>query len=63
MTERVTYRPKELPAMLGVSRTQVYAWIKSGFIPSITVGRTVLVPREDFEAWLASLQRRGRAVR
>ena len=61
VSDRLTYRPKELPAMLGVSRTQVYAWLKAGVIPSVTIGGTVLIPKADFEAWLASLQRRSRA--
>lgn len=61
-SERLTYRPKELPALLGVSRTQVYAWLKSGVIPSVTIGSTVLIPKADFEAWLASLQRRSRGA-
>lgn len=52
--ERVTYEVPEVAARLGISRNATYAAIRSGTIPSLRVGRRLIVPIASFEAWLAS---------
>jgi excisionase family DNA binding protein len=39
---------KEVAEMMGLSLGVVYGAVKSGQIPSITVGRRVVVPRAPF---------------
>ncbi len=43
-TIRPTLTVEDAAALLGVSRATAYAAVKSGEIPSIRVGRRVLVP-------------------
>ena len=47
--ERETLDLPELAAKLGVSRTSIYRWAKDGTIPSVRLGRRVLVPRAALE--------------
>lgn len=51
---RLTYRPSEVAAMLGVSRTLVYEWIDKGYLPAIVRDGTRLVPAADLDAWVAA---------
>jgi excisionase family DNA binding protein len=39
---------------LGISKNLAYSQIRAGTIPSIRLGRKVLVPRAAFEEWLKS---------
>ena len=43
--ERLVYTPQELCALLGLSRTAVYERLREGSLPSIRVGRRILIPR------------------
>lgn len=48
---KLTYKPEELPAMLGIGRNGIYELIRSGRLRSIRVGRKILIPVvavEDF---------------
>jgi len=46
MTEgRLVYTPQELCDLLGLSRTAVYERLREGSLPSIRVGRRILIPR------------------
>lgn len=55
---RVAYNAEEVAAMLGLSKSQVYALIADGTIPSLPVGiRKRLVPKGAFDEWLASAGR------
>lgn len=48
-------KPREVAAILSVSRSHVYQLISSGQIPSVRVGeRTVRVRRSDLEAYIES---------
>jgi excisionase family DNA binding protein len=51
---RDTYRPREVAPRLGVSIPTVYRWIERGELPSIRIGRAVLVPAEGLRLWIAS---------
>ncbi|MCA1672969.1 MAG: helix-turn-helix domain-containing protein [Actinobacteria bacterium] len=38
--------------MLGIARGKAYKHVRSGEIPSIRMGRRLLVPRARFHTWL-----------
>ena len=42
----------EVAARLGVSRTSIYRWAKDGTVPTIRLGRRLLVPRAVVEELL-----------
>ena len=43
-------RVEDVATLLGISRASAYAAVKRGEIPSITIGRTIRVPREALKA-------------
>ena len=47
-----TYLVDEIARLLGIARGTAYEAIHRGEIPSVRVGRRVLVPRAKFDAWL-----------
>lgn len=52
--ERLTLTVPEVAALLGLSRNSTYEAIAVGQIPSIRIGRRVLVPRAALERLLDS---------
>lgn len=48
--------PKEAAALLRVSKTTIYAWIDSGELPSVTVGRRYRISRRDVLAMVQDVQ-------
>jgi excisionase family DNA binding protein len=46
MDERLTFTVDEVARLLGISRSGAYDSIARGEIPSLNIGRRVLVPRE-----------------
>ena len=46
---RRTYNLPEVAEMLGCSYSSVYRWAQQGEIPTVRVGRRVLVPREALD--------------
>jgi len=50
--ELLTYSVEDVAAMLGIARGKAYEHVRSGEIPSIRMGRRLLVPRARFHAWL-----------
>ena len=50
--ERETFDLPDVATRLGVSRTSVYRWAASGVIPTIRLGRRLLVPRAAVEELL-----------
>lgn len=52
--EKLVYTVDETRALLGLSRTLVYEAIRRGEIPSIHVGRRILIPRAALERLLES---------
>ena len=51
--QNLTLTVEEAGKALGVSRMTAYAAVHSGQIPSIRIGRRLLVPRAAFERLLA----------
>lgn len=49
---KLTISVPEAGQMLGVSRNKAYDLARQGIIPTIRLGRKLVVPRARFEAWL-----------
>ena len=48
----LTYSVEEVAAMPGIARGKAYEHVHSGDIPSIRMGRRLLIPRARFHTWL-----------
>lgn len=46
--------PKEVSEALGISDNHTYTMLAQGVIPSIRLGRRIVIPRAAFEKWLES---------
>jgi excisionase family DNA binding protein len=53
MSTKLTYTVTEAADLLGISRSSAYECVRRGEIPSLTLGRRVVVPRRALEALLA----------
>ena len=50
--EVVVYDVPSVAALLGVSRNHAYGMVREGVIPSVRLGRRLLVPRAALDEWL-----------
>lgn len=50
----LTYKVEEAAKLLGIGRNHAYDAAKSGELPTIKIGKRILVPRVALEALLAS---------
>ncbi|MFJ5860849.1 helix-turn-helix domain-containing protein [Pseudarthrobacter sp. NPDC092439] len=50
--ERPTLTVAEAKEIAGVGLSQMYAAIKEGKVPSVRIGRRILIPRKKFMAML-----------
>lgn len=50
----LTYSVPQAATLLGINRNTAYELVACGEIPSIRLGRRVLVVRAEFERWLAN---------
>lgn len=55
MEERLTLTVDEVAQVLGISRALAYELIARGEIPSLRLGRRVVVPRHSLELLLAQV--------
>lgn len=53
-SERLTLTVKEVQKLLGLSRGLVYQAIETGEIPSVRVGRRILIPKASLNRLLES---------
>lgn len=53
MTEALTYSVPQAAVLIGVSEWSYYEGVKRGELPGRKVGRRIVVPRIQLEAWLA----------
>ena len=51
-TARMTYRMEEVAKLLGIGRNQAYEAAKTGQIPTLRVGKRLLVPKVAFDRML-----------
>ena len=59
--EPLIYTVDQVAPLLGLSRASVYAAVKAGSIPALTIGRSVRIPKAAFDAFLRSAQQRAPA--
>ena len=52
MDERVVYTIEEVAALLGISRSSGFNGARTGELPTIRIGRRLLVPRVALERML-----------
>ena len=50
--ERLTYSVEEAARLLGISRNSAYEAVRRGEIPTIRIGRRILIPRSRLEAMM-----------
>lgn len=50
----VLLRPREVAALLGITRGHAYRLLKAQTIPSTKIGGAIRVPRDAWERWLAA---------
>ena len=50
--ERLTYTVTEVAHLLGISRGSAYTHVRTGEIPSITIGGRIMIPRRAIDALL-----------
>lgn len=51
---RLTWTVEEAADLLGISRPSGYEGVRTGAIPSVRIGRRILVPRAALEQLLAT---------
>lgn len=61
MTEKLTLSVEEAGKMLGVSRQIAYQLSRRADFPTLHIGRRVLVPRKQLEAWMDRMTKCGEA--
>lgn len=49
---KLAYRPQEAADQLGVTRQTIYAWMASGRLESVKIGRARLIRHDDLVAML-----------
>ena len=52
MPTKITYTVTEAAELLGISRSSAYECVRRGEIPSLILGRRVVIPCRAFEALL-----------
>jgi len=57
MNERLCLKPREVAPLLGVSPPVVYALCRRADFPAIHVGRSILIPVNQLQEWLAKQSR------
>ena len=50
--KRLTFTVVEAAALLGIGRNSAYEAIKAGILPSVQIGRRILIPRAALERFL-----------
>jgi excisionase family DNA binding protein len=57
--ERLTYSVRETAQVLGLSRNSVYQGCLKGEIPSIRIGKRILIPKARLERLLGNSEARS----
>ena len=52
MTEKLTLSVEEMGELLGVSRQTAYNLIHRTDFPTLRIGKRVLIPKKQLEAWM-----------
>ena len=49
VNEKIAFSPAEVAQVLGISLNNVYALVREGAIPSLRLGRRILIPRKELD--------------
>lgn len=49
---RLLLKPAEAAEKMGICRANIYAMVKSGEIPHVTIGSRVFIPVRQLEEWI-----------
>jgi excisionase family DNA binding protein len=60
VSERLLLSPKEAARMLAVGRNQLYEWVHDGTLPSLRVGRRILIPVVALERFAEHVAENGK---
>ncbi len=52
-SKRLALRPREAARELGICGRTLWTWTKEGRIPHVRMGKTILYPVSELQAWLA----------
>ena len=50
-----TLSVEEAAGVVGISRTSLYALVRSGCVPHLRFGRVIRIPRQSLDDWMLSL--------
>jgi excisionase family DNA binding protein len=50
-----TLSVEEAAGVVGISRTSLYALVRSGCVPHLRFGRVIRIPRQSLDEWLCRL--------
>ena len=53
-SDRLTYTVKEAASVVGIGRTAAYEAVRTGALPSIRIGRRILIPKAALDRWLST---------
>ena len=54
-------RPREVAALLGVTRDRIYTLVRAREIPSTKVGGAIRIPRDAWERWVSAKSKQALA--
>lgn len=57
--DRLMWNVPEVARKLGIGRNEAYRLVRAGILPSIRLGKRILVPRYALERWLEEQARGG----
>lgn len=57
--EPLALKVEQVAELLAVSRSQAYALVRRGDLPSVRVGNAIRIPRRALEAWIEEQTRRA----
>ena len=58
IVEQKYFRVKDIKTILGISQSQAYNLVNSDGFPTIRIGKTILIPVEDFDKWQKNYKNR-----
>lgn len=62
MSEPLLLHVSEAAELLGLSRSKTYELVAAGVIPSVKIGKSVRIPRQELLDWIRANTRGGHAA-
>lgn len=58
IVEQKYLRVRDIKTILGISQSQAYNLVNSDGFPTLRIGKTILIPVEDFDKWQKNYKNR-----